>query len=106
MADPKARKYLRKSFFVSDFMKMPVPKEERWMTRYFKTRTKKLFLKYFLAFGSATRFCQHSGEVCTKRYVKKMKMQFLKIRNLHDKAKTDFDLEFLSKIKVGKIKLK
>jgi hypothetical protein len=91
--------------FSSDFMHDQLPKEKRWMSRYFKTRTKRLFLKYFCAFGCSTRFCQHSGEICTKRYIKKMKRQFLNLTKKHEDARADFDLEALSRIETGKCKL-
>lgn len=91
--------------FSSDFMGEPIGKERKWMTRYFKTKTKKLFLKYFLSFGSTIRFREHCGEVCTKRYLKKMKRQFVMLSERHDEAKTNFDLDALERIEKGKWKL-
>lgn len=91
--------------FSSDFMRSPVPKEKSWMAKYFKTKTKRMFLKYFMAFGSTARFTRHCGQVCTKRYVKKMKMQFLKISEKHRRAKEDLDFEMVAKIEMGKCRL-
>lgn len=75
------------------------------MAKYFKTKTRKTFLKYFLAFESTCRFVHHSGERCTKRYVKKMKMQFVLLKKLHDRAKSEFDLEGLEAMEKGKLRL-
>ena len=86
-------------------MDRPIPKDKKWMSKYFKTKTKKLFLKYFLAFGSVARFVQHSGERCTKRYVKKMKMEFELLRKRHEKARSDFDLDSLEAMEKGKFRL-
>lgn len=95
----------RDLILISDFMKLPLSKEKKWMIRYFKTRTKRLFLKYFMTFGSIARFCQHSGEVCTKRYVKKMKRQYILLVEKHEKAKADFDLDCLEAVENGRCKL-
>lgn len=94
----------RDAIFLSDFINNPIKKEKRWMTKYFKTKTKKLFLKYFLTFNSANRFKEHCGEACTKRYVKKIKKQFLEIVKKHENAKKNFDLDLLEKIEKGKLK--
>jgi hypothetical protein len=91
--------------FSSSFMTRQIPKEKSWMMRYFKTRTKRMFLKYFVRFGSTARFCEHSGEVCTVRYIKKMKKQFLVLDARHEKAKNDLDFDLLAKIEMGKCKL-
>lgn len=96
----------RDSLFSSDFMKQPVPKEKSWMSKYFKTRTKRMFLKYFVAFGCATRFREHSGEACTKRYVKKMKGQFLRLSEKHAEARRNLDFEMVTKIEMGKCRLR
>jgi hypothetical protein len=91
--------------FSCNFMENPLAKESRWMSKYFKTRTKRMFLKYFDTFGCATRFCQHSGETCTKRYVKKMKRQYISLKKKHECAKAEFDLEALFKIETGRYRL-
>lgn len=95
----------RDLLFSSDFMRL-VPKEKSWMKKYFKTRTKKMFLKYYISFGSATRFREHSGEVCTKRYVKKMKEQFLRLAELHAAARRDMDFDMVAKIEMGRCRLR
>jgi len=89
---------------VSNFLG-PVSKENKWLMRYFKTRTRRRFLKYYLTFGCVARFCQHSGEVCTKRYVKKMKRQYILLVAKHNRAKADFDLDCLESMEKGKCKL-
>lgn len=95
----------RDIMFSSDMAKLQIPKDRLWMRKYFKTKTKRKFLKYFLAFGSDTRFRQHMGEACTKRYVKKMKMQFMKIEARREAAKKDLDFELLAKIEMGRGRL-
>lgn len=91
--------------FSSAFMARQIPKEKSWMSKYFKTRTKRLFLKYFVMFGCTARFCEHSGEVCTLRYIKKMKRQYAILEEKHTKAKNELDFELLAKIEMGKCKL-
>jgi hypothetical protein len=96
----------RDNLFISDFMSHPLPKEKKWLNRYFKTRTKRLFLKYFIKFDSTIRFCQHTGEFCTTRYLKKMKRQYLAITERHERAKKEMDFEALAEIEGGKYALK
>lgn len=95
----------RDALFVSDFINFPLSKENKWINRYFKTRTRRLFVKYFLKFNSTIRFCQHSGELCTKRYLKKMKMQYLLITEMHSKAKREMNFEALVDIEKGRYAL-
>ena len=91
---------------LSDFMMQPLPKEMRWINKYFKTRTKKLFVKYFMIFNSTIRFCQHTGEICTERYLKKMKNQYLSITKRHSEAKKEMDFEALADIERGKYSIR
>ena len=95
----------RDILFCSDFMRKPIPKGDAWMWKYFKTKTKRLFLKYFLIFGCSHRFRQHCGVPCTKRYIKKMQMQFRKIRETRDRAKAEFDLDTLEMVEKGRMRL-
>jgi hypothetical protein len=96
----------RDAIFISDFIDNPIEKEKRWMLKYFKTKTKKMFLKYFLIFNNASRFKEHCGEICSKRDVKKIKKQFVVLLEKHDEAKKNFDIDLLEKIEKGKFKLK
>lgn len=91
--------------FCSEFMRRPVPKGHSWMNKYFKTRTKRLFLKYFLLFGCTFRFSQHCGEVCTKRYIKKMKRQFNMLKEKYERARAELDFDALERIEKGRCRL-
>lgn len=64
-----------------------------------------MFLKYYSSFESATRFREHSGEVCTKRYVKKMKKQLLVLVKIYDAARKNLDFELIAKMEMGRYRL-
>jgi len=75
------------------------------MTKYFKTSVRFAFLKYYLLFNKISRFTEHTGFSCTKRYLKRMKRQYSKLLELHSVAKKNFDFENLAFIEMGKEKL-
>lgn len=91
--------------FVSDFVDLPVPQDNFWMTRYFSTGARLAFLKYFLIFRSSVHFCEHTGFACSLRYVKKMKRTFLILEKEHRLAKEKLDFEKISDLEMGKYKL-
>jgi len=91
--------------FTSEFLEDPIPQDQFWMTRYFDTKIRRDFLRYFLTFGSAVRFCEHTGFSCSERYVKKMKSELAKLGRKHSEAKKDLDFELVAEIEMGMLKL-
>ncbi len=92
--------------FVSDFLEEPVPQEQFWLTRYFGTRIRLAFLKYFLTFRGAFHFREHTGFYCSLRYLKNMKRQLVSLERAREKAKKDLDFELVAEIEMGDYKLR
>jgi len=92
--------------FISDFLEKPVPTQQHWMTKYFGSGLKYEFLRYFLLFRCDAHFSEHIGIPCSKRWVKRMRSQLLKIESVHAKARSEMNLELLAEIEMGDFKLK
>lgn len=95
----------RDSKFTSEFMDEPIPQDQLWKTKYFSTRIRGEFLRYYTTFGSAIKFCEHTGFPCTERYLKKMKSELAKLEREHSAAKKDLDFELVAEIEMGELKL-
>lgn len=92
--------------FVSDFMNSPASPEASWMTQYFGGGLGYDFVRYFALFRCSTRFPEHVGRPCSKRWVKRMKSRFLALERERDRARREMDLEALADIEMGKFELK
>ena len=71
------------------------------MSKYFKSKIRKSFLAYFLCFRSSVHFREHSGYLCSERYLKTMKSDLLALENAHAEAKARLDFEALAEIEMG-----
>lgn len=91
--------------FTSEFMDEPLPQDQLWKTKYFSTRIRGEFLRYYTTFGSAIKFCEHTGFSCTERYLKKMKSELIGLERKHSAAKREFDFEAVAEIEMGMLKL-
>jgi hypothetical protein len=87
------------------FLENEIYQEKNWLKRYFSSFLQISFLSYFLCFRSHFYFNQHTGIVCSKRYLKKMKKKLCLLESIYEKARSNFDLELLEKIEKGKYKL-
>jgi len=89
-------------FISGDFDRFEVPKTKKYLLKYFKTKVQKAFLRYILMLGNYNNFVDHTGMYCQIRYLKIMDNAINKLELAHAKAKSDMDLDFLSKIESGK----
>jgi hypothetical protein len=83
-----------------------IPKEKRYLLKYFRKPLQQAFLQYYLAFGAVRYFEQHTGNTCSKRWLNAMRLKFKKLEAVHAVAKADFDLDKLTLIEKGKYKWK
>ncbi|RTK97697.1 MAG: hypothetical protein EKK64_00345 [Neisseriaceae bacterium] len=88
-----------------DFERYQIPKDKRYLLKYFKTDIQLAFLKYILVFKNYKNFIDHTGRWCRPKYLKALNERFLAIQAAHKQAKYNFDLTFLSEIESGKLKL-
>ena len=91
-----------------------VPKEKRWLFKYFRTLPQRRFLAYHLQFSVLRKhgpfffyrnFIDHTGIFCTKRVLQKWTKKLLVLETLAASAIERMDLANLETIKSGKYKL-
>jgi len=93
-------------FISGKFFDYTLPKELRYLQKYFKSEVQMQFLRYYILFGHTTRFVDHTGHAVSRRWLKKLKVKFISITESHQQAKKDFDLTKVAKIESGKYKVK
>lgn len=81
-----------------------IPKDKKYLTKYFKTDVQRTFLAYFILFGTYDNFVDHTGLYCQRRYLKILHDKMLRIEEAHRIAKQNLDLDILAKIESGKAK--
>jgi hypothetical protein len=94
-------------FISGDFFMVDLPQNRRFMLNYFKLKIQRQFLFYFYIFGSYRYFQEHTGYICSYRWLKKLKIKYIMLERVYDKLKkeyTESSLEKISLIEVGKLK--
>lgn len=86
------------------FFEDDIDKSKKWLLKYFKSKIQKRFLVYRLTFNGYYYFMRHTGISCSTRYLEKLNNKMKVLLKLHEEAKSNFDLDFLSQIEMGKIK--
>jgi hypothetical protein len=94
-------------FVAGDFFDTPIPKEQLFLLKYFKTELQLSFLKYYLVFGqNVANFVDHTGCYCNYKSLHTMRLQIQRILEAHEKAQKAMDFEALWKIEAGEYELK
>lgn len=86
-------------------MNEEIPKEKRFLLNYFKKPMQEAFIKYIIFFKDYSNFRDHTGYACQDRWLKQLFIKYNKLIKLYDKFKKQMDLENLSKLNSGKIKI-
>lgn len=86
------------------FFEDDIDKNNSWLLKYFKSDIQLRFLKYYLTFGGYYYFRRHTGIFCSTRYLESLKKRLSFLLNMHKEAKSNFDLDLLAKVEMGKIK--
>jgi hypothetical protein len=95
-------------FFSGKFFEFQIPKEKRYLLKYFKSDLQINFLKYYMIFRNTKNFSNHTGYKCSESLKKKLEKRFNDLVELYDKSKTSFTEEGLQTIQLiesGKFKL-
>lgn len=92
-------------FIAGEFESYEIPKEKKYLLKYFTTDIQKYFLKYIFLFGNYKNFVDHTGIYCQERYMKIMWNALQKLQEAHAKAKKEMDFDFLVKIETGKFSI-
>ena len=91
-------------FLAGNYFQVDLPREMRYLEKYFYLDVQSAFLYYYYTFGSTTHFVDHTGHVCSRRHLRTMKVKYKKIVAAHQEAKKNFDIEKVALIEGGKYK--
>lgn len=92
-------------FLSQEYENFSIPKNKKYLLKYFSTGLQESFLKYILVFGDYENFVEHTGLVCQVRWMKKLKEKFDDLEAAHAQAKKDMDMTKLAEIERGKFKI-
>lgn len=87
------------------FYDSDLPREKKYLYKYFPTKAQRLFVRYFLLFGQTRRFVDHTGCYVTSRYLRKMKNKFRRLEKEYKAAKLVGDIEKIALLESGNFKL-
>lgn len=96
-------------FVSGGFFELEIPKERRYLLKYFTGDLQMAFLRYYLVAGECKNFNDHTGYCCAKSLVKRFEDRFNKLVELHENSKKSFTEEGLQSIQMiesGKLKFK
>jgi len=90
-----------------DFLDMflPLPKEKRFVLKYFKTNLARKIIHYYFIFNTVTNFVNHTGFFCDYVYLKRCMDKYEEIIKLHNLALKEMDFDKMEKIQNGSFKI-
>jgi hypothetical protein len=94
------------SYMAGDFAEPVIPKDKKYLFKYFKTDIQTIFLKYYMTYKTTSGFTNATGRKCTRQFLSKQRRKIEIVEAAHQKAKQEFDIELLWKIENGKYKVK
>lgn len=95
-------------FISGRFFDFDVPKEKRYLLKYFKNGLQRAFLKYFMVFGEHRNFTDHTGHYCHPRFIVEMEERLHRIVGVYDEAKRALSEEGMATVHLiesGKFRL-
>jgi hypothetical protein len=93
--------------FVSGrFADLPIPKEQKYLLKYFKTPLQRAILRYLFVFHEWSCFVDHTGYFTTKSYLIRQEQKLYELMAAQVAAKSSMNFEELWKIESGKYKFK
>lgn len=96
----------RDLIYVGGLYENSLPKEKKYLLKYFKTRIQDMFLRYYHAFGNFDNFTDHTGFMCQKRWLISLHQKLIRIEAAHKEAKTNLDSAKVAEIESGKFKFR
>lgn len=83
-------------FLAGRFFDFEVPKQKRYLLKYFVTDLQQAFLRYYLLFGEIGNFVDHTGHYCSKRLLFKLQARYRQIELAYEKAKLELTEESMA----------
>lgn len=87
-----------------EYENFDLPKEKKYLLKYFKGDIQAAFLKYYLVFGNFDNFKDHTGFDCQVRWLIILQKKLEKLESMRIQARIDMDMTLLAKIEAGKIR--
>ncbi len=69
------------------FLDYEIPKEKRYLLKYFKTDLQLAFLRYYMVFGEHRNFVDHTGYYATRRMLWMLQARYHALVNAYESAK-------------------
>lgn len=91
-----------------EFFEYEIPKEKKYLLKYFTGKLQVAFLRYYLVFGNVRNFTDHTGYSCSNGLLFRFLKRFRGLTNLYEKSKSNLSedgLKTLSLIESGKFNL-
>jgi hypothetical protein len=79
----------------SAFENTVIPKEHKFLLKYFKTFQQRAFLKYYYIMKDWQNFGKHTGIWSSRFFVMKLMFKFKYYMSIYEKAKAEADFETL-----------
>ena len=98
-----------------NFLDANLPKQKRYLLKYFGTEVQRAFIAYYLDFGDLQQdgtkrlflnFIDHTGHVCKLRVFQVWTKRLRDLESALRKAMDSFDVELVETIKTGKYRIK
>lgn len=92
-----------------EFLEYEIPKEKKYLLKYFTGKLQIAFLRYYMVFGNKKNFCHHTGYRCSEGLLCRFEQRYKLLTNLYEKSKSSFSedgLKILSLIESGKFNLR
>lgn len=93
------------SFISREFETIELPKEKKYLLKYFKTVLQVAFLKYVFVFGDYDNFVDHTGFSCRLRWLDSLYDKLKRLEASHKEARANMDMTLLALIESGKFKI-
>jgi hypothetical protein len=95
-------------FISGEFFDFEIPKEKRYLLKYFTTDLQQTFLRYYMVFGEHRNFVDHTGRRATRRMLFMLQAKYHKLIEAYDAAKralTEQGMETVLAIENGTFKV-
>ena len=80
-------------FISGGFFEHEIPKEKRYLFRYFTSDLQIAFLRYYMVFGAVRMFREHTGHYCSERLLFRFKKRYHTLVDAYDLAKSSLTEE-------------
>lgn len=90
---------------VGRYFENELPKEKRYLLKYFRSELQSAFLHYYHIFNDYDNFVDHTGMYCQKRWLVVLLEKLKILEKIHKEAKEGMDFTLLAQIEKGKYKL-